>query len=594
MKKFILLILSIIFIANSLPAYAAENCSDWASDYIDFADSAGVIPEELKNRYTEDITRLEFTHLAITMISAMYDVSVEHFAENIDSSGFSDTDDIYVSIANSLGIISGTGNGKFSPDNKITRQEAAKILVSTYAVCTNDYSPALNYTNSYTDYDMISDWAKTYVDAVTAWSIMKGVSENTFAPLSPYTIEQGIVTFLRLYEHIIKSTQLPPESNNKNPEITSMLYVENGHLTNGSNRIILNGINLGGWLIMEEWMSPVASFPDAAYSDIIDTLTSRFGEYRTKELIKSYENNFITDIDFYIIESLGFNCVRIPFWYRNFTDAQGNVELDSEGFKRLDWALEQCKEHGIYAILDMHGCPGGQSMNHSTGVTAKNELYTNEKNLKIMENVWTAIAGRYRNNNCVAAYDIMNEPQNNGNYVGSNAWKPESAEAVAHTNSVYDRMIRAIRKVDEKHTITVEGIWTIDVLPDPAEYDWTNMLYQLHIYDTTTDMIDQRVSELVSAREKYDVAVLVGEYNSKTLERYASEKYLANDINRIKWTYKTFNVSYDNWGLFDKQYNKINLRTASYDEIKAAFDNDIRTDKGFLFNIKEYNLIKHN
>lgn len=593
MKKFILLILSIIFIANSLPAYAAENCSDWASDYIDFADSAGVIPEELKNRYTEDITRLEFTHLAITMISAMYDVSVEHLMENIDSSGFSDTDDIYVSIANSLGIISGTGDGKFSPDNKITRQEAAKILVSTYAVCTNDYSPALNYTNSYADYDMISDWAKTYVDTVTAWSIMKGVSENTFAPLSPYTIEQGIVTFLRLYEHIIKSTQLPPEFNNKNPEITSMLYVEDGHLTNGSNRIILNGINLGGWLIMEEWMSPVASFPDAAYSDIIDTLTSRFGEYRTKELIKSYENNFITDIDFYIIESLGFNCVRIPFWYRNFTDAQGNVELDSEGFKRLDWALEQCKEHGIYAILDMHGCPGGQSMNHSTGVTAKNELYTSEKNLKIMENVWTAIAGRYRNNNCVAAYDIMNEPQNNGNYAGSNAWKPESAEAVAHTNSVYDRMIRAIRKVDEKHTITVEGIWTIDVLPDPAEYDWTNMLYQLHIYDTTTDMIDQRVSELVSAREKYGVAVLVGEYNSKTLERYASEKYLTNDINRIKWTYKTFNVSYDNWGLFDKQYNKINLRTASYDEIKSAFDNDVRTDKGFLFNIKEYNLIKH-
>ncbi|MGN1092293.1 MAG: cellulase family glycosylhydrolase, partial [Monoglobaceae bacterium] len=187
---------------------------------------------------------------------------------------------------------------------------------------------------------------------------------------------------------------------------------------------------------------------------------------------------------------------------------------------------------------------------------------------------------------------IMNEPQNNGNYSGKYAWKAESSEAVAHTNSVYDRMIKAIRQVDANHPITVEGIWTVDVLPDPNEYGWTNMIYQLHIYDTTVDMIDKRVTELITAKEKYGVAALVGEYNSKALERYATEKYLSNDISRIKWTYKTFNVPYDNWGLFNKQYNKINLRTASYDEIKSAFDNDISTDKNFLLNVTEYNMIK--
>lgn len=592
MKKFLLLALSIIFIINLTPAYAADNCSDWASDYIDFADSAGIIPNELKDRYTEDITRLEFTHLAITFLSSAFELDIEDLAENANNIHFSDTNDVYVTAANYLGIISGTDDGKFLPDNNITRQEAAKILSNTYAVITGDHSPASSYINTYIDYDEISDWAKPYVDNVSAWAVMNGMSDNTFAPNSTYTIEQGIVTFIRLYEYAVKSSFLPPDMLHKNPEIKSMLYVDNGNLTNGEDTVVLNGVNLGGWLLMEEWMCPVASFKDAAYSDILDTLTSRFGERLTDNLIESYEDNFITADDFAIIEALGFNCVRIPFWYRSFTSKSGKVDMDSDGFKRLDWALEQCQKHGIYAILDMHGCPGGQSMNHSTGITAKNELYTSEENLKIMENVWSAIAKRYADYNCVAAYDIMNEPQNNGNYSGKYAWKAESSEAVAHTNSVYDRMIKAIRKVDANHPITVEGIWTVDVLPDPNEYGWTNMIYQLHIYDTTVDMIDKRVNELTTAKEKYGVAALVGEYNSKALERYATEKYLSNDISRIKWTYKTFNVPYDNWGLFNKQYNKINLRTSSYDEIKSAFDNDISTDKNFLLNVTEYNMIK--
>lgn len=593
MKKILLLVLSIIFIINLTPAYAAYSCSDWASDYIEFADSAGIIPDEVKGRYTEDITRLEFTHLAIAFLSAVSALDIEYLADSIDGIQFSDTDDKYVAVANYLGIISGTDEGKFLPDNSISRQEAAKILSNTYAVITGDHSPALNYTNTYTDYDEVSDWAKPYVDNVSAWSIMNGMSDDTFAPNSNYTIEQGIVTFIRLYEYAVNSLYLPPDMLNKNPEITSMLYVDDGQLINDKGSVVLNGVNLGGWLIMEEWMSPVASFKDAAHSDILDTLTSRFGEFHTNNLIESYEDNFITADDFAIIEALGFNCVRIPFWYKSFIGKSGKVNTDSNGFKRLDWALEQCQKHGIYAVLDMHGCPGGQSMNHSTGITAKNELYTSEENLKTMEDIWTAIAKRYADYNCVAAYDIMNEPQNNGNYVGEYAWKAESAEAVAHTNTVYDRMIKAIRKVDENHAITVEGIWTVDVLPEPDEYGWTNMIYQLHIYDTTVDMIDKRVNELITAKEKYGVAVLVGEYNSKSLERYATEKYLSNDISRIKWTYKTFNVNYDNWGLFNKQYNKINLRTASYDEIKSAFDNDISTNKDFMLNVAEYNMIKN-
>ena len=33
-------------------------------------------------------------------------------------------------------------------------------------------------------------------------------------------------------------------------------------------------------------------------------------------------------------------------------------------FMKTDWAVEMAQKHGLYVILDMHGLPGGQSMDH--------------------------------------------------------------------------------------------------------------------------------------------------------------------------------------------------------------------------------------
>ena len=266
-----------------------------------------------------------------------------------------------------------------------------------------------------------------------------------------------------------------------------------------------------------------------------------------------------------------------------------NGEID---FSRLDWVVEECGKRGMYVILDMHGCPGGQSMNHGTGEIGRNELYNNEQKLDMMERLWIEIAKRYKNSPIVAAYDIMNEPQNNAGYFGERAWQAESPEAVRLTNSVYDRMIKAIRTVDKRHIITVEGVWSMDVLPNPEEYGWENMMYQLHIYDDTVEMIDKRAKELIKARDEWGVAVIVGEYNSGTLEQYAKDLYEKNGISRVKWTYKTVGDNLGNWGLYNKKIEKLDIRTASYFELKKLFGTEMRTENGFEFNQDEYEKIK--
>ncbi len=380
----------------------------------------------------------------------------------------------------------------------------------------------------------------------------------------------------------------------ENPPVNDILRVNGGKLTNDSGEVILNGVNLGGWLIMETWMSPVRDEgEEMAYSDIIDILTERFGGFKARQLIGIYENNFITEADFATIARLGFNCVRIPFWYRNFmTDNDEWLTLDMDdnpGFRRLDFALEMCDKYNLYAILDMHGCPGGQSMNHSTGAIGKGELYYDEKSLSAMEHLWTEIAKRYKNRACVAAYDVMNEPYNNSGY---NAPQAESSEAIEHTISVYDRMIKAIRKVDSKHIISIEGIWTTKILPDPKTYGWKNIMYQLHIYDKDKSMIDMRVSELTDICQVYRVAPLVGEYNSGPYEEYAVQQYKNNNISRIKWTYKTIGTDLGNWGLYNKVIDKTDIKTAPFEEIKKAFGTATQTENGFVFNEEEYENIR--
>ena len=386
---------------------------------------------------------------------------------------------------------------------------------------------------------------------------------------------------------------------NRNSEINGMLSVKDGALVDASGQeVVLYGVNLGNWMLMETWMSWVEEYAeDWAYYDTLEVWQERFGEEQTRALIKAYEDNFITEADIAQIEKLGFNCVRVPFWYRNFMNEDGTWLVENTahelpehpeqipGFQRLDWLIDQCEQHNIYVILDLHGAPGGQSMNHSTGKAGRNTLYTSDADMGAAGLLWTAIAQRYADRDIVAAYDLLNEPQNNGGYTGDNAWVAESDQAVEYTNAAYDALYQQVRAMDPDHIVSFEGIWSTKVLPDPAKHGYTNMLYQLHLYDTGTFQIRSRVNEMVRMREKWGVALLVGEYNNGEKEAYANGLYDKNAISTTKWTYKTFNAG-EQWGLLNKDVERIDIKTASYEEILSFFENELNTDS-FTFNAAE-------
>ena len=103
--------------------------------------------------------------------------------------------------AYALGIVNGVGNGRFAPDESITREEAAKMLWNAADLL--GYQPTEEPLD-FADKDEISDWALESVNAISSISgadrpIMQGTGNNRFSPKDSYTREQAVATVYRLY-----------------------------------------------------------------------------------------------------------------------------------------------------------------------------------------------------------------------------------------------------------------------------------------------------------------------------------------------------------------------------------------------------------
>lgn len=340
-------------------------------------------------------------------------------------------------------------------------------------------------------------------------------------------------------------------------------------ITADGRYVSLRGTNIGGWLVFEEWMG---AFTGAKCGiEIIEILEKRFGKEKADALFKMYQDNYFTDEDFDIIGELGFNCVRLPFWYKN-------LETEKEGaydFSRLDWAVERCAERGIRVILDCHGLPGFQSIAHHCGKINDCRLYDEteegEEFRRLSEKLWIAVAERYRDNPAVAGYDLMNEPMCDfdENQDDEAMWK------------VYDRLYRAVRETDPKHLIIMEAIWDFDHLPDPKDAGWENVMYELHLYDPSDEAYTQIIKE--AKAKNYNVPIFVGEFKPTTAEGhwdYILNMFNENYVNWTTWTYKGHSGGdRTDWFIYGEtsQECKADLLNGSYDEIASKWGEKLRT-----------------
>lgn len=174
-----------------------NTASNWAKTDIKSAITKGFVPTELQNNYKNNITRAEFCRLAINYLENKLSKNIDSIlAENgvsRNKNAFTDTNDTDILAALALNITGGTGNGKFSPNNEISREQAATMIQRTCKVLGMDINNSPS--SGFTDMKTAENWAIDGINFCRANDIMGGTGNNNFSPKATYTREQSIITF---------------------------------------------------------------------------------------------------------------------------------------------------------------------------------------------------------------------------------------------------------------------------------------------------------------------------------------------------------------------------------------------------------------
>ena len=299
------------------------------------------------------------------------------------------------------------------------------------------------------------------------------------------------------------------------------------------NEVLLRGYAPGGWLLIEGYMMHETDGSIGAQHQIKSNLVSLMGAEKTEEFFKKWRENHFTKRDVDSLASWGFNSIRVPLHYNLFTlpiqeepTAGENTWLE-EGFSIVDNVLAWAKPHNMYVILDLHAAPGGQGKNTDISDYDPNKpsLWESEQNKSKTVALWRKIAERYKDNEWIGGYDLLNE---------TNWDLPEGKDL----KDLFVRITNAIREVDDKHIIIIEGNDYANNFTGLLPPWDDNMAYSFHKYWNSTNEDD--LNWILPIREQYDVPLWMGESgeNSNTWYTDAVSLFENNNVGWAWWAMK--------------------------------------------------------
>ncbi len=225
----------------------------------------------------------------------------------------------------------------------------------------------------------------------------------------------------------------------------------------------LKGVNIGGWLLMEGYLLGGRNIPEQEFKDRFKKI---YGENQLVEFENCFYDNFITEDDFKRIASWGANCIRLPFNCRIFEVKKG---YEKREFYYLDRAVSWARKYALKIILDLHAAYGSQNCDWHADSKGKAFLWENTSLRKKTYNLWERIADRYKDEEAIYGYDILNEPV-------------IEKKKLSLLKKFYAEVIKLIRSIDKKHVIILEGnLWAqrIDFLNSLMQ---DNIDISIHVY----------------------------------------------------------------------------------------------------------------
>ena len=318
----------------------------------------------------------------------------------------------------------------------------------------------------------------------------------------------------------------------------------------GGRRVTFHGVNIGGWLVTENWMCGFEDATDTlaangkagmAGRSALESLEARFGAKDAAALMTVWQDHWITAQDLDRIQGSGFNVIRVPISYRTLQHADGSWIRDAHGnidFRRMDWIVREAAARGIYTIFDLHVWPE-QRRDHEKIGRADGAAIR-----QAMAELWTQIALHYRGNGAIAAFDLINEFPGN--------W------------GVQQVLSRAVTQADPKRLQVIEGFTLAEFLKLHAAGAFPNGIYSDHFYGDDP-LSTEDIAKRLEATADSPVPVYIGEFLAAD---FAATTRMMDQAGTgwSSWTYKT--VDMGQWGIINYYPTaKTDIQNDPYPEI---------------------------
>ena len=285
----------------------------------------------------------------------------------------------------------------------------------------------------------------------------------------------------------------------------------------------LRGVNLGGWLVLERWMTP-ALFEGTDAPDEYSFMQTPGA--RTK--LREHQKNFIREEDFRWLHDHGINAVRIPIGYWIFEGDDPYVSC----IGRLDWAVRMAEKYDLKVLICMHGAKGSQNGNDHSGRKGPALWYASNANRATTRDVLVRLTARYADKPHVWGIELLNEPK-----VGLFQWKlrrfyRQSYRAiqavgrpglrVVYSDAFSPRLMSGALRADRSFPIVLDHHWYHGFFPD-----WFQARLPFAAYEWYMRHVRQPMLERISKAQP----VIVGEWNGVIgggkLNRYPQPEHAA-------------------------------------------------------------------
>ena len=331
-------------------------------------------------------------------------------------------------------------------------------------------------------------------------------------------------------------------SNRKNYAVRGFVKTDGRRMVNENGEtVILRGWGAGNWTNPEGFMVGGCREGSGEYYQPNKLDRGRSMDLVIRELCGTeYAKNFwprwyrahLNEKDIKAMADAGYNCVRLVLNAASFLYEEPGYQFNEDTFRMLDEVLDACEKYRVYAVLDLHAAPGGQTAGGcDNGVDNVPHLFIDDENWERTIVLWETFAKRYCDRWIIAGYDLLNEPLN-------------TLASLKYTDKLirfYDELIPRIRAIDKNHMLILEGtIWSTQVSIFTHNYDpiCNNWCIQVHIYGFTPE-----IAEIYAMNERADelnVPIWMGEGGSdKVADSIFLDILAKENIGFCLWVWKS-------------------------------------------------------